>query len=262
VSVRDEELIDPYGGYRELWSTNDLNASSQRSTVVFEHPVVRASFPTNQIAVPSVAHLECCGPTGIAICAHACGLIDDTVANILAALNFLGPASVARNGTNDTQLVAWARNQGWAVHVDNRPGGDLDEELDGSNLIACSAMWTQYGSGAYWNTLHPQAAGSGGTIGHWEVLGATTFPSAEDVDMTPAQLLNLKRIPIWMERLHHENWPSDPNAQENDIDGYARQIPDNLDFEGVITALHATFETNHQPSQMELLAAVRAKVGA
>jgi hypothetical protein len=80
-------------------------------------------------------------------------------------------------------------------------------------------------------------------------------------DLTAAQLLNIKRGYIWQERLHHENWPSDPNAQENDIDVFARQINDDLDFEPVTTALHQMFETNHQPTLFELLAAVRAKVG-
>jgi Rv2525c-like, glycoside hydrolase-like domain len=79
-----------------------------------------------------------------------------------------------------------------------------------------------------------------------------------DDDLTPAQLLNLKRLPIWMERLHHENWPSDPNAQQSDIDVFANQIGDDLNFEPVITALHGTFESNHQPSTEELIAAIRA----
>ena len=91
---------------------------------------------------------------------------------------------------------------------------------------------------------------------------AVAPPATGEDDLTPDQLLNLKRLPVWMERLHHENWPSDPNAQENDIDVFARQIPDDLQFEGVITAIHQTFEKNHQPSQMEILQAIKAKVGA
>ena len=82
-----------------------------------------------------------------------------------------------------------------------------------------------------------------------------------DDDVTPEQLLNLKRLPVWMERLHHETWPSDPNAQGNDIDVFATHIPDSLDFEPVITALHRTFENNHQPSTEEMIAAIRARLG-
>ena len=101
-----------------------------------------------------------------------------------------------------------------------------------------------------------------GAIHELAALGAggTSGTTGGD-DLTPEQLLNLKRIPVWMERLHHEAWPSDPNAQVNDIDVFAKQIPDSLDFEPVITAIHRTFENNHQPSTEEIVAAVRAKLG-
>jgi hypothetical protein len=67
---------------------------------------------------------------------------------------------------------------------------------------------------------------------------------------------------VWMERLHHEAWPGDPNAQENDIDVFARQIGDNLDFEPMLTALHSTFERNHQLSSEERIAAVEARLAS
>jgi hypothetical protein len=102
-------------------------------------------------------------------------------------------------------------------------------------------------------------SGQAGQLFHFQRPLPT--PQGGDDDLTPAQLLNLKRIPIWLERLHHESWPGGENAQENAIDCFARQIPDSLDFEPVITALHGVFETNHQPSLWELEAAVRAKVG-
>jgi GH25 family lysozyme M1 (1,4-beta-N-acetylmuramidase) len=106
----------------------------------------------------------------------------------------------------------------------------------------------------------------GGTIHELAALGAggTSMPSPHtgDDDLTSEQLLNLKRVPVWMARLHHENWPSDPNSQVNDIDVFARKIPDNLDFAGVITAIHQTFETNHQPSTAEMVAAIEAKIGS
>jgi hypothetical protein len=254
--MSDDAVIDPYGGLRESWSKEVLDAASQDAGIVFDHPVARAALPVNQIALPSVAHFEACGPTAMAVCAAACGLITDPVANILAALNFLGAASVAASGTGTQQLLSWAANQGWKVHQDNRPAGDLDEALAASGLIGISALDTAYGTGPLWNTLHPQ---QGGGIGHWETVGCLVPAAAPEEDvMTPAQLLNVKRIAVWMVRLQHENWP----PGQVDIDAFAGQIGDDLNFEPVITALNQTFETNHQPSEFELLEAVKAKVGA
>jgi hypothetical protein len=172
--------VDPYGGYREGWTQDVLNAASQDAGIVFDHPVVRAAPLTNQITLPTIAHFEACGPTAMAICAYACGLINDPAGNAVAGCNFLGAASVAASGTGTGQLLSWAANQGWKVHQDNRPAGDLDVFLLNNGLIGTSALDTAYGTGASWNTLHPAA---GGRIGHWEVFGAVSGPPVQEENL-------------------------------------------------------------------------------
>lgn len=78
-------------------------------------------------------------------------------------------------------------------------------------------------------------------------------------DVTPSQLMNLKRSMIWPIRLRHEAWPPSQVA----VDSYAGLITDDLsNYEAVITALEQTFEQNHQPSEAELLAGFQQRLAA
>jgi hypothetical protein len=134
--------------------------------------------------------------------------------------------------------------------VDPWPATTLNVPNCVPNRRPCGVQWwathDEFGIGVDRSIMDPEFA-------------ASALPGGE-TDMTPEQLFNLKRMAVWMERLHHEVWPSDPNAQENDIDVFARQIGDNLDFEPVLTALHATFEGNHQLSSQERIAAIEARI--
>jgi hypothetical protein len=116
------------------------------------------------------------------------------------------------------------------------------------NRHPCGVQWwathDEFGIGVDRSIMDPEFA-------------ANALPGGE-ADMTPEQLLNFKRLAVWMERLHHENWP----PGQVDIDSFAVHIGDDLNFEPVLDALHRTFETNNQPSDWELLQAVKAKVGA
>jgi hypothetical protein len=164
------DVVDPYGGYREIWSTDILNAASQSppAGIVFDHPVVRQAPATNQIALQDKAHFEACGCVAIAIAAYACGLIDDPVAAAIDACRFIGDDTVAKFGTDTAQLVGYAEHRGWSVRVDNRPAGELHADWAAKGLVGVMALDTAYGTGDLWNTLHPQAQGR---IGHWEVGG-------------------------------------------------------------------------------------------
>jgi hypothetical protein len=196
VVVANDAILDPYHGLRESWSAELLNAASQSppSGIVFDHAVVRQAPATNQIALPDRAHLEACGPVAMAISAYACGLIDDPVAAAIRGCAWIGDDTVAKFGTDTAQLIGWAAHEGWPVHADNRPAGELDADWAAHGLIGVMALDTAYGTGALWNTLHPQAQGR---IGHWEV-GGNVNATMGGYAMDAAKETSLDQFDAWV----------------------------------------------------------------
>jgi hypothetical protein len=244
-------IVDPYGGLRESWTVEVLNAASQEAGIVFEKPVIRQAPAVNQISLPTVAHYESCGPTAMAICAYAVGYIDAPAVNAVSACDWLGAEQIARSGTGTQQLLSWARNQGWAVHEDDRAAGDLDADLRAKGLIGISALDTAYGTGNLWNTLHPQA---GGRIGHWEVFGAVDAP-AQEVDamtMDEARLVSYGFLAL---ALHEDAGTQDIGAQ---IEAFAAGMVGNV--EGGMSTLVAAVEKDDRYIWNQI-AAIKAKVG-
>jgi hypothetical protein len=180
-----QSAIDPYGGLRERWTVGLLDEASQGAGIVFDKPAIRPMPATNQIDLVTRAHFEACGPTTLAAGAVSVGYI--TLGQVVDAAvdgcRWLGEDSVAKNGTGTKQLLNYARHRGWAVHEDDRRAGTLALDLVGSGHIGISALQTAYGTGASWNTLHPQASGH---IGHWEGFGAVDGPLTEGT-MDPAR---------------------------------------------------------------------------
>jgi hypothetical protein len=168
----DEPTIDPYGGFQESWPSDLLDASSQRSNLVFTDRVVRSMPRIDQITFPDAAHFEICGYDIIACCAYSTGHTDDavgTLRDLLADGRYLGYHP--ERGSNTTQLATLCGRRGWPVTQDISPAGQLGLRLEATHQVACMALNTHYGTGSLWNVLHPEA---GGNVGHYEGGGDVT----------------------------------------------------------------------------------------
>jgi hypothetical protein len=218
--------VDPYGGLEEDWPQSVLNAASQKATLAFlEPPAAQRPMPQiNQIVFPDSAHLEICGPDTLACGAVAVGHVTsaiDTLHELLA--DFRAQGWNPNNGSDLDQLLTIARRRGWAVEPLYGPAGDISAQLAAQGRIGLTALNTAYGSGALWNSLHPQA---GGRVGHWEGIGAVDAAYVEDPMADPTVQLNCFRIAF--EALRQaliERWPENLPA----IDSYAQNAASHPD---------------------------------
>lgn len=208
-------VIDPYGGFVEVWSTDVLNGASQQPSATLALPgkVIRPSPRINQITFPDADHYEICGFDCLVCGAYAVGLIDDPIAElhaVLADARFLkyNPGK----GSDLPELARLAQRRGW--NVINVPGrsGSIATQLEAQCMIGLTALNTHYGTGLQWNVLHPQ---TGGNVGHWECIGATTAaaPPEDDDAMT-----------LDHARLHAMEWYTWRRPQQSEVDYWAVRL--------------------------------------
>lgn len=253
--------VDPYGGCEEDWPQAVLNAASQGATLAFlEPPATQRPMPqVNQIVFPDAAHYEICGPDTLACGAVAVGHVADassTLAELLA--DFRAQGWNPNNGSNLKQLMTLAQRRGWGVEALTGPAGDVAAQLTAQGRVGLTALNTAYGSGALWNSLHPQA---GGRVGHWEGIGAVNAAYVEDPMADPTVQLNCFRIAF--EALRQaliERWPEGLPA----IDSYAQNAAAHPDQAlAIATSMLAAAQNDagYMPTRMAKLEAAAKAAG-